>query len=202
MTSFLTRLFNGSKTRIDPLLSQSLQPVWLVVLLGVAGCAAPYAPLISDTTTKVRVKGVGSFLALGGSFRTSGTDQCGSAVRLPGIMGYEFAPVEQYPRLGSDAERSNPRAAMFESPDPKRLDIVELQIAPGRYLFSLGAAATRSQCGVSPLIDLEAGREYQIEFLNDVVGNRCSATAMRLDPLEGRQAWRAYAFSKAAVCTN
>jgi hypothetical protein len=202
MTSFLTRLFNGSKTRIDPFLIQSLRLIWLTITLSVAGCAAPYAPVLSDTTTKVRMKGSGSFLALGGDFRTSDSAQCGAAVRLPGIMSYQFAPNDKYTRIGSDADRLNPRAAMFDSPDPKRLDIVELQISPGRYLFSLGAAGARSQCGVSPLIDLEAGREYQIEFFNDAMSNRCSASAMRLDPVEGRQIWRAYAFSKAAVCTN
>ncbi len=200
MTTFLTLLFNGSKTQSDRSLTRSFRLVWLTILLSVAGCAAPYAPVISDTTTKLRVKGSGSFLALGGDFRTSDSAQCGAAVRLLGIVSYQFAPNDKYTRIGSDADRLNPRAAMFDSPDPKRLDIVELQIAPGRYLFSLGAAAAQSRCSVSPLIELAAGREYQIDFVYESSGNRCIATATRLEALEGRQVWRAYAFSKLVWC--
>lgn len=168
-------------------------------------CAAPYVPYVpsgAEAASKVRVKASGFFTVLAGNFRTSDSSPCGPAVRMPLISPHFVAPAEKYPRIGLDTVRSNPRAAMVDSPDATRTDVVEMQMAPGRYLFSLIGGAGYAQCGIAPHIELEAGRQYQLEFVFDSAGKKCFVVASRLDPQDGREAWRTYAFSKAPVCTK
>jgi hypothetical protein len=182
-----------------------LRLVGITTVIGLTSCAAPYVPYVpagTETASKIRIKASGSFTTLAGNFRTSDGGACGPAVRMPLISPNFVAPAEKYPRIGSETVRSNPRAGMFDSTDATRTDIVELQIAPGRYLFSLFGGAGYSQCGISPQVDLEAGRQYQLEFIFDNSGKKCFVVGSRSDSQDGRELWRTYAFSKAPVCTR
>lgn len=185
-------------------MNRSFRLLGVVAALGLTSCAAPYipyAPSGSEAASKVRVKAGGFFTVLAGNFRTSPSGRCGPAVRMPLITPYFVAPAEKYPRIGLDTVRSNPRAGMADSPDSARTDVLELQVAPGRYLFSLFGGAGYSQCGIAAHIEFEAGRQYQLDFAFDGAGKQCFVVASRLDPQDGREAWRTYAFSKAPLCT-
>lgn len=175
----------------------------LCALLALAGCAAPYQPYVSENAGKVRIKLANGaiFSSVAGNLRTSVNGQCGEPVRLPQLFPYFGAPVVQkYPRPGSDAANTYPRAQMFGASDPARSDSAELQLAPGRYLFSFFAGIGLSNCGLGAFIDLDPKRQYEIEFRFDTTARQCLINATRLDESEGRAEWRKYEFLSGEAC--
>ena len=175
----------------------------LCALLALAGCAAPYQPYVSENAGKVRIKlaNGSNFSSVAGNLRTSVNGQCGEPVRLPQLFPYFGAPVVQkYPRPGSDAANTYPRAQMFGASDPTRSDSAELQLAPGRYLFSFFAGIGLSNCGLGAFIDLDPKRQYEIEFRFDTTARQCLISATRLDESEGRAEWRKYEFLSGEAC--
>ena len=175
----------------------------LCALLALAGCAAPYQPFVSETSGKVRIKLANGaiFSSVAGNLRTSVNGQCGEPVRLPQLFPYFGAPViQKYPRPGSDPANTYPRAEMFGASDPTRSDSAELQLAPGRYLFSFFAGIGLSNCGLGAFIDLDPKRQYEIEFRFDTSTRQCLINATRLDEREGRMEWRQYAFLNGEAC--
>ena len=89
---------------------------------------------------------------------------------------------------------------MFGASDPTRSGGAELQLAPGRYLFSFFAGIGLSNCGLDGFIDLDPKRQYEIEFRFDTSTRQCLINATRLDEREGRMEWRQYAFLNGEAC--
>ena len=177
----------------------------LCTLLYLAGCAAPYKPYLSDTAGKVRIKLANGaiFSSVAGNLRSTVNGQCGEPVRLPQLFPYVGPPPAlKYSQSRPDPNGAYPRADMQGSSEPTRTDSAELQLAPGRYLFSFFAGIGLSNCGLAAFIDVDPRRQYEIEFRFDVNARQCLVSATRLDESEGHMVWRKYEFRSGEACAK
>ena len=177
----------------------------LCTLLYLAGCAAPYKPYLSDTAGKVRIKLANGaiFSSVAGNLRSTVNGQCGEPVRLPQLFPYVGPPPAlKYSQSRPDPNGAYPRADMQGSSEPTRTDSAELQLAPGRYLFSFFAGIGLSNCGLAAFIDVDPRRQYEIEFRFDVNARQCLVSATRLDEGEGHMVWRKYEFRSGEACAK
>ena len=177
----------------------------LCTLLYLAGCAAPYKPYLSDTAGKVRIKLANGaiFSSVAGNLRSTVNGQCGEPLRLPQLFPYLGPPPAlKYSQSRPDPNGAYPRADMQGSSEPTRTDSAELQLAPGRYLFSFFAGIGLSNCGLAAFIDVDPRRQYEIEFRFDVNARQCLVSATRLDESEGHMVWRKYEFRSGEACAK
>ena len=177
----------------------------LCILLYLAGCAAPYKPYLSDTAGKVRIKLANGaiFSSVAGNLRPSVNGQCGEPMRLPQLFPYFGPPpAQKYSQSRPEPAGASPRAGMQGASEATRTDSAELQLAPGRYLFSFFAGIGLSNCGLGAFIDVDPRRQYEIEFRFDVIARQCLISATRLDDSEGRAEWRKYDFRSGEACSK
>jgi hypothetical protein len=178
----------------------------LFAALGLAGCAASYTPYAADTAAKVRLRlGNGAlFSALTTNLRPIVDGKCGEVVSLPQLRQYVLPPTGNQSLRPSPSETGTtyPRAGMQGSTDPLRSDTAELQLAPGRYVFSLIGSLGPSMCGAATVIDVDPNRQYEIEFRVDGVARKCYASTSRLDKQDDAAQWRAYATVSAEACSK
>ena len=124
-------------------------------------------------------------------------------MRLPQLFPYFGPPpAQKYSQSRPEPTGASPRAGMQGASEATRTDSAELQLAPGRYLFSFFAGIGLSNCGLGAFIDVDPGRQYEIEFRFDVNARQCLVSATRLDDSEGRAEWRKYDFRSGEACSK
>lgn len=177
----------------------------LCTAIALTGCAAPYAPYTGNDAAKVRLTLANGaiFSSVASNVRPVIDGQCGAPARLQQLFPY-FGPPRDVPGRttsspGSQTPVVYPRAGMVDSPDALRSDAIELQLPPGKHLFSFIAGTGRSNCGVGAGIDLQPGRQYVLDFRFDTVAQRCVVTAKRLEATD-RAEWRSYGFMAGETC--
>jgi hypothetical protein len=174
--------------------------------LGLLGCAASYTPYAADTAAKVRLRlGSGAlFSALSSNLRPVVDGKCGEPVRLPQLRQYVLPPTGNRTGRPSASETGTtyPRAGMRGSTDALRSDSAELQLAPGRYVFSLIGSLGPSMCGAVAVIDVDPNRQYEIEFRIDGVARKCYSSTTRLDKQDDSAQWRPYGTASAQTCAK
>lgn len=161
-------------------------------------CAAPYVPHTGSDASKLRltlVNGSG-FSSAASNIRPVTGGKCGEPVRVQQLFPYYG------PRVASSSSSQTspvlyPRANMLGSPDPQRSDTVELALAPGRYLIGFIAGHGLSNCGVGGGMDLQAGRQYRLDFHFET--QQCTISLERLDDVAS-DTWRTQPFIKGDVC--
>jgi hypothetical protein len=170
--------------------------------LFLVGCAAPYQPYVSESASKVRLKLANGavFSSVAGNVRSADDGKCGEPMRVPQLFPYFGPSMRDNSRSGRDYVPTYLRASMQDSTDPTRGSEAELQLAPGRHLFSFFAGIGLSNCGLGALIDMEPKRQYEIAFRFDTEARQCLVTATRLEESQGRLAWQPYALSNAVAC--
>jgi hypothetical protein len=171
-----------------------------------AGCAAPYQPYTGTDAAKVRIAlgQAGVFSSVASNLRTVTDGKCGAPVRLPQLFPYAEPSTATVRKDGrTDTGPSlYPRAGMVGSPDPTRSDIVELQLPPGRYQFSLFASLGPSMCGLGVELDLDRSGQYQIDVGIDGLARKCRVQTKRLDPQATQVLWRHTPILPATACST
>ena len=140
------------------------------------------------------------FSSVSGNVRAADDGKCGEPMQVPQLFPYFGPLVQSSSRLGTDHVTTYPRAGMQDSSDPTRSSEAELQLAPGRHLFSFFAGIGLSNCGLGALIDVEPKRQYEIEFCFDTSARQCLVKATRLEEAQGRLAWQPYGLVNGVAC--
>lgn len=177
----------------------------ICALLALVGCASPYAPYLADDAGKVRITlaTTSSFSTLTANLRPVVDEKCGPPVRFQQLSPYVEPRRDQIDVIQRfEPAQTYPRAAMVGSTDPARSDAVELQLPPGRYLFSQIGVLGSSICAINAAIDIDPTRQYEIEFRIDGNAGKCDVGAKRLEEQGGRSQWRPYGFVRGEVCTK
>ena len=178
--------------------------ITICMSLLLAGCAAPYRPYVGDSASKVRLRLANGliFSSVAGNVRSADDGKCGEPMRVPQLFPY-FGPAdENASRSSTDSLPNSLTAAVQKPSDSTRSNEAELQLAPGRHLFSFIAGIGMSNCAVPALIDLEPKRHYEIEFRFDTGARQCLVKATRLQEAQGRSAWQPYGFVKGDAGTK
>ena len=176
--------------------------LWVAIAL--TGCAASYTPYPGNDAAKVRLTlANGANPSVGGTVHQVVDGKCGAPTLLQPIFPYFGLPRDVHGHIAGTPDSAPPvlysRAGMVDSPDPLRSDTVELQMAPGKHLFSFIATVERSHCNVSAGIDLQPGRQYVLDFRFDALAQKCVVTAKRLETTNNAE-WRPYGFVAGNVC--
>lgn len=172
----------------------------LAVVALLSACAASYVPSTDPNATKVRVRNQsgGLLSSVMVYTRPVGASSCGTRVSSPQLWPYGDltppAPVGPTPQP-PPPPRTYPRVGMAGATDGTRTDNAELLIAPGRHQFEFHASVP-GYCRLDAFVDLEAGRQVELNFAIDGSTRRCTVTARRL---EG-QAWQAMALAPKQTC--
>ena len=128
-------------------------------VLTLVSCASLYTPYLADDAGKVRINlvGGGIFSSVAGNIRPVIDGKCGQPMRFQQLFPYVEPQPQTQTRVNQPVEpvRLYPRAGMVGSPDPKRSDAVELQLAPGRHVFFLFGGHAGANCGIASTIDVD-----------------------------------------------
>ena len=94
-------------------------------------------------------------------------------MRVPQLFPYFGPAMQNASSSGTSYVPTYLRVGMQDSSDPTRSSEAELQLAPGRHLFSFFAGIGLSNCGLGALIEVEPKRQYEIEFRIDTSARQC-----------------------------
>jgi hypothetical protein len=171
-----------------------------------AGCAAPYQPYAGDDAAKVRIAlgRAGVFSSLTANLRTINDGKCSAPVRMPQLFPYVEPSTATVRKDGrSDTGPSlYPRAGMVGSPDPAHSDTMELQLAPGRYQFTLIGALGPSMCVMGVELHLDRSGQYEVGIAIDGQSRKCRANTKQLDPQAVAGPWRPAPMLPATPCST
>lgn len=185
--------------------TSKLYALWVAITL--TGCAAPYSPYTGNDAAKVRLTLANGaiFSSVASNVRPVVNGKCGLPVRLQQMFPYlgptlaRNVPSSMTFSPGVQTAVVYPRAGMVDSPDPMRSDAVELQMPPGKHLFLFFAGTGLANCSVGAGIELQAGRQYLLNFRFDTHAQKCLVTAKRLETTDTAE-WRSYDLIAGEVC--
>jgi hypothetical protein len=187
---------------------QLLRLAVLAAVVGLNGCAAPYAAYSGNDAARLRLRvDEAGFLGVQTGLSRVVGDQC-TGISGPRLSSFKPLRAEGVPShihstssagYSQGPELTYPRAGMVGSMPANDPRSAEFSLAPGQYVVGLTASVGNGVCSLGFVITTQAGAQYELRAYRDSLTS-CSMRAFQWDEGGSGAVWRPVPVTSLSVC--